>query len=365
MWIDRKYKAPILCVGCTIIVGSIWIMFGRSVSKHPEIQDVCDVKEILTHDVIEIESVNDVSIIDQNTITSVDKTNSTETPIQEMEGLYNFFDVFSASLNNQYLEDDHEITKLPLPSTPILLQHRYNVSDKGTSYEKRGIAIEKWPMGMKIAQMLKKNSKIMDVSEVTNTVEIKETWSTVISQGENVPRLVHSEKLMSTRSYKLKGSGKIEDMESRSSNDSVKIDIVSDYDQVFVLPPMEILPNKMYTIDIDSFVNDLPAKWQEEAPKVKVVVVLRDHVLFDGQEAYMVEVEQLGYSMIDLNNKDIHGSKAIKSRHLAKGKYYISTDKGQILWSEMNIEVTDSSFSLFQGLTVINREELIPISSEY
>jgi hypothetical protein len=154
---------------------------------------------------------------------------------------------------------------------------------------------------------------------------MKEVLSTVVSDGEGPPQSQKMRQVHYSSTYTQDRLGLKKNIESgwTYGDSHSKITLTGDLDCcALALPADKMQPNKKYTIEIDSTVKGVPEHWLEETPKVKVEVVLKEKVKFDGQEAYKLQSESVGYCMLDLKISFINNGMPFYAKAKAHNSYY-------------------------------------------
>jgi hypothetical protein len=263
-----------------------------------------------------------------------------------------------AGLATLYLEESHLITELPPPDGPVPLRVRYGKKDEGTAYQKRSVLVEEYPFGMKTGRLIMTTGRVDDVDEAGGTAAITESYHTLVSavQGETNAFLGD---VSTDRSFKLSADGSTEMVKETWKNTGpAPARIRGDWDAMTTFPREALVLGQKQTLPMTSCVDTGATGLTKEPARLDIVVPRR--VLFDGREAYEVQIEQYGYAQIDVQGVRL-GS--IQARFVGKGRYYVEASTGQILWRDAQYTIREATTEFLAGTKLHFREELAPVSS--
>lgn len=269
-------------------------------------------------------------------------------------------DVQIDTLEALYLEETHDIQELPPPDGPVVLRAKHTMDDKGTTHKERIVYMEEFAMGMKRARLMVGTTRVEDVNTVTNTATVRESMRTLSESARGMPHPAWDVGALDLeKTYTVSEDNSVQGLQSNWSSEKLSTyHVVTDFEQATVFPQTEMQLNQKYTVNVPTLVQDLPAKWAGEPGKLNVVVSRR--VLFDGQEAYQVDVEQTGYISAQISLP----VQPIKAKLRGSGKYYVNAETGQILWGEFRYEMNETNYGRIRGTSVLIRGELVPDSSD-
>ena len=120
-------------------------------------------------------------------------------------------------------------------------------------------------MDATFGRLLSRTYYVNEVNETENTAEIKEVLETLAtySVGVSFPQLAVAS-LNASQIYTLSESAARQQIQTQMNRDSPgDLDVILDAYQAFAFPPTAMQPNKRYTVEMDSLVNNLPPTWQE------------------------------------------------------------------------------------------------------
>jgi hypothetical protein len=267
----------------------------------------------------------------------------------------------NATMNSLYSEQSHSIKELPPPDGPVSLNIQYSSKDIGKVYRKRSVLFLEYPFGLKSGRIMVTDIKVNDVNDLEKTAMIKESVRSVASSVEDAEKGWIGKGWLGdinlNKTYINSRDNKKRKYRQEFSCEFVpNLDIRADWEAMSTFPSVPLELQKQYTQNLDTYVDNIPQTWLRDKGPSKMDLTISRRVLFDEHEAYEVNVKQKGYFGAEL------GSQSMKASLDIEGRYYVSSETGEILWMECKCVLDDCTSPRWTGVSLELREEMIPSS---
>lgn len=255
-------------------------------------------------------------------------------------------------MEHRYSEDSHSIETLSA-KTPLRLYRVFGKEEVGSKKQRRAIVVQETLDGKRIGYMLSKIEYIRDIDDLGENAVIEQTTKTICAFGEKGEAFDVPDAIAFAR-YRVGANGRLCEDKVEIQQGDYAIVNTSYSNGLSRFPEGPVNLNEEYSFVLDA-PEDAPQVVRDSPPVLKGRIL--KFVRFDGKEAVLIEAEEMAYEATRVTTGGIE--KLIISKVKMKGRFYISTENGEILWGETVTEIVDSDRRSAIGIVSSYREELI------